>query len=113
MCIGEAANDTLHGADRAVIANVAPRDFPAHDVAFECNTDGMTWAVLTPRGRHATLPRVTICRIEPCVMVLIEDAQARRQIRSLANVDDALDFGRAACDHALLAAAGAPSSALH
>ena len=112
MCIGD-SNDTLLGSDRATIADVASRDFPAHDVAFECNADGMTWAVFSPRARQAALPRVTICRIAPCVMVLIEDAQARRQIRGLANVEDALDFGRLACDHALSAAAGVGSLAVH
>ena len=109
MCIGDSTNDTLGGTERALIAEAAEADLPDHRVAFEANEDGIIWAVLTPSAPD--LLRVTICRIDPCVVVLIEDADQRRQIRGLADMVEALAFVRRACGQALSAIE--PTRVLH
>jgi hypothetical protein len=94
MCIGEATGDTLERHEQVYIGTIAARDFPAHDFDLRRNADGITWAVLNPRGSAPTLLRFTICRIDPVIMVMIEDAHARRQFRSVATIEDAAAFLR-------------------
>lgn len=114
MCIGD-AHDTLDTAEQAFLTRIAGAEFPAHRFALHSNDDGITWALLTPEGVTETLPKVTICRVAPCIMVMLEDQHARRQFRALANVEEAVHFVHAMADEALLAAAGLADreSALH
>lgn len=103
MCIGESANDTLNTTEQGYLRDVAASEFPTHDFALRANEDGINWVVLEPRFLRADLMRVTICRIAPCVMVMIEDRDARRQICSTADVAAAVAFLRNAVDQAVLA----------
>ena len=103
MCIGESTNDTLSAAEQTVLRDVAAAEFPTHAFAVRANADGIAWVVLEPRTIRADLMRITICRIDPCVMVMIEDSAARRQICSTADVAGAVAFVRNASDQALLA----------
>lgn len=107
MCIGATTRDTLDRAEQIFLAEVADTQFPGHRFALRNNDDGITWALLTPREDEARAPfRVTICRVDPCIMVMLEDGAARRQFRALSNVAEAVDFVHAISDHVLLAAAG-------
>ena len=92
MAFGEVLDDTLGLADQDLIAHRCRDALPSHQFALHSNTDGITWAVLTPPTITPELLRFTICRISPAVMVMIEDEAARRQIRGLASVDAAVDF---------------------
>jgi hypothetical protein len=112
MCIGESTGDTLGTAELAMIRDVAAIEFGAHDVALHRNDDGIEWMVLSPRGHTDALLRFTICRIDPAVMVLVEDCEKRRQIRSVPDVAAALDVVRCASNQAL-GATGAKPRHLH
>lgn len=105
MCIGE-THDTLDALEQAFLTRIAEAEFPTHRFALRSNDDGITWALLTPEAIVGTLPTVTICRIDPCIMVMLEDRYARRQFRSLASVEEAIDFVHAMSEQALLSAAG-------
>jgi hypothetical protein len=97
MCFGEGgAADTLRDGDTTLIMNSAGRDLPAHAFSLRRNGDGVTWVVLDPHD--PTHLRFTICRVDPCVMVMIEDPFARRQFRSVATVEDAMSFVRHAIE---------------
>ncbi len=107
MCIGESNGDTLAGSDCAVLREAAVESLPAHRFDQCANADGLVWVVLEPPAARPELLRFTICRIAPCVMVLVEDACGRRQIVSTSDVHDALAVARHAADQAMLAAANA------
>jgi hypothetical protein len=92
MAFGEVLDDTLETAEQDLIAGRCRDALPSHDFALHSNTDGITWAVLTPPAITPELLRFTICRVTPAVMVMIEDEAARRQIRGLASVEAAVDF---------------------
>lgn len=99
---GEQQDDSLGAADQFVVARAAER-FPAHDLALRRNTDGMIWAVLTPRGATPALLRFTFCRIGGSIVVEIVDQDGRRQFCSTSAMEQALDVARAASDQAMLA----------
>ena len=105
MCIGE-TSDTLDATEQAFLMRIAETEFPAHRFTLRSNDDGIIWALLTPDGVADARPTVTICRIDPCILVMIEDRYARRQFRSLASVEEAVDYVHAMSDRALLSAAG-------
>jgi hypothetical protein len=105
MCIGE-TNDTLDATEQAYLTRIAKAEFPRHRFALRRNDDGITWVLLTPWGVDAALPKVTICRVDPCILVMLEDQHARRQFRSLVNVEAAVEYIHAMSDEALRAAAG-------
>lgn len=107
MCIGE-TYDTLDANEQAFLTRIAKAQFPRHRLALRRGDDDITWALLTPWGVDTSLPKVTICRIAPCIMVMLEDRYARRQFRSVATVEEAVEFVLAISDQALLAAAGLP-----
>ena len=113
MCIGETTSDTLDQAEQTFLAEIADSQFPGHRFALRNNDDGITWVLLTPRENETSAPfRVTICRVDPCIMVMLEDRAARRQFRALSNVAEAVDFVHAMSDQLLLAAAGRHEAAL-
>ncbi len=103
MCIGESGADTLHGAEQRFLRAVSATEFPAHAFAIHGNDDGQVWVVLEPSSARPDLPRFTICRIDPCVLVMVEDHGARRQFCSTSNVEDAVAFVRHATGQAVLA----------
>ena len=92
MAFGEVLGDTLGAADQALIVSRCGQALPSHALGLHSNDDGITWAVLTPPAITPELLRFTICRIAPAVMVMIEDQDARRQFRGLADVEAAVDF---------------------
>ena len=92
MAFGEILDDTLGTAEQDLIAQRCQLALPSHALALHSNDYGVTWAVLTPPAITPELLRFTICRVSPAVMVMIEDAAARRQFRGLATVDAAVDF---------------------
>ena len=92
MALGELLDDTLGASEQDLIASRCHHALPAHALALHSNDEGVTWAVLTPPAITPELLRFTICRLSPSVMVMIEDAAARRQFRGLATVEAAVDF---------------------
>lgn len=88
--MNESAGDTLREDETALIADIAGRACPAHDFALRSTDDGIAWAVLAPRDPDQL--RFTICRIDPCLIVLIEDAYERRQVRALGTMEDVVEF---------------------
>ena len=92
MALGELLDDTLGAAEQDLIASRCHHALPAHALALHSNDEGVTWVVLTPPTITPELLRFTICRIAPSVMVMIEDAAARRQFRGLATVEAAIDY---------------------
>ena len=108
MAFGEGLDDTLGAAEQDLIAHRCQDALPSHVFALHSNDSGITWAVLTPPAITPELLRFTICRIAPTVMVMIEDATARRQFRGLATVDAAVDFVCEVVAEATRAMAGEP-----
>ena len=102
MCIGEAL-DTIRPGEREHLRMAASEHFPTHSFDVHDNGEGLIWIVLDPPLRRADLLRFTICRISPCVMVMVEDGEARRQFCSANDAIDAMAVARRAADHALLA----------
>ena len=101
MCFGESMGDTLGMSELALIRDVAASEFGAHEVSLHRNEDGVAWMVLNPRARTDALLRFTICRIDPAVMVLVEDCDKRRRICSVPDVAAALDLVRCVSGQAL------------
>ena len=81
--------------------------FPAHRFGVHANENGISWVVLEPSLIRADQLRFTICRIAPCLVVLVEDASGRRQICSTDGIGNAIAFARLATDQAVLAAMNA------
>jgi hypothetical protein len=92
MAFGETFGDTLETSEQDFIADRCRNALPAHAFALHSNAEGITWAVLTPPAITPELLRFTICRFAPAVMVMIEDAEARRQIRGLESIEAAIHF---------------------
>ncbi len=107
MCIDEAGFDTIGAEEREGLRAAAGVAFPAHRFGVHANADGICWIVLEPSTIRDDLLRFTICRIAPCLMVLVEDTSGRRQICSTDGVDNAMAFARQATDQAVLAALNA------
>ncbi len=107
MCIGEADLDTIGARERESLRMAAGDAFPSHRFGVYANADGISWIVLEPSTVRADLLRFTICRIAPCLMVMVEDATGRRQICSTDGVGNAMAFARQATDQAILAAVNA------
>ena len=107
MCIGEAGLDTIGAGERESLRRAAGDAFPAHRFGVHANSEGISWIVLEPSESRADLLRFTICRIAPCLIVMVEDASGRRQICSTDGVGNAMAFARQATDQAVLAAMNA------
>ena len=107
MCIGEMGLDTIGLGERESLRVAANEAFPAHRFGVHANADGISWIVLEPSAIRPDQLRFTICRIAPCLMVMVEDASGRRQIRGTDGVGDAMAFARQATDQAILAAMNA------
>ena len=106
MCFGDELN-TMATHECAALKVWAEEDFASHDFEVRTNADGVTWVVLEPPLARNDLLRFTICRITPCIMVMVEDADARRQFCSSGDVEGAMAFVRNMADRTILAAANA------
>ena len=115
MGLGDGLGDTLGPADQDLLASRCQKDLPTHALRLHRNDEGVIWAVLTPPAITPELLRFTICRISPSVMVMIEDEAARRRIRGLASMQEAVDFVCLAAAEAVpsLAGASAGSRSMH
>ena len=95
MCFGQGCGaDTLHPGEQIFLREIAEKEFHAYDFAVRSNDEGQSWVVLAPRSIRLDLQRFTICRIDPCVMVMSEDHEARRQFCSATCVEDAVGYIR-------------------
>ena len=91
MCIGEGSSDTLDAAEQVFIRTLVAKRLPGYGSDVRNNDDSLTWIVLKPAHMRG-LPRFTICRIDPCIMVMVEDGGKQRRFASMANVEEAIDF---------------------
>ncbi len=101
MCIGEGL-DTLKSQEQGFLRAAAAAQFPNHSFSIRHGEGGLAWAVLAPQLPQRTALCFTICRIDPCLMVMAEDREARRQFCSAANVEDAMAFVQMASEQAIL-----------
>ena len=101
MSIGEGL-DTLRSQEQSFLRSAAAAQFPNHSFSIRHGEDGLAWAVIAPRLSQRCAICFTICRIDPCLMVMVEDREARRQFRSAANVEDAMAFVQMASEQAIL-----------
>lgn len=92
MCIGEDKSDTLQGSDQSFLRDASASRLPAYDFSLHSNTDDITWAVLEPQKQGIEMPRFTICRIDPCVMVMVENQTDQRRFCSTLSVEEAMAF---------------------
>ena len=99
MCIGESGSDTLQAAEVNMLKEAAGRSLPSYDCSLHSNDDAITWAVLSSKRVGPQMPRFTICRIDPCIMVMVED-RAERRFSSAPCIEAAIEF---ACQTALSA----------
>ena len=97
MCIGDGGLDTLREAEVSFLKDAAGRHLPSYVCSLHSNDDAMTWVVLTSEQTGPTMPRFTICRIDPCLLVMTEDRAARR-FASASSIEDAMEI---ACHAAL------------
>jgi hypothetical protein len=113
MCLAEDHFDSLTDSEQLCLRQTAANEWPSYQFRVEINREGLRWVVLEPLRMTTANPRFTICRVHPCIMVLIEDEDARRQFCSASNVADAIGFIRLAADQALLAAMNAHPAHTH
>ena len=92
MCVGESAADTLDGTEQAFLQAATLRHLPGYGAQAHVNEDFIAWTVLAPDV--PTMPRFTICRIDPSLIVMVEDATSWRRFSSAASLDDAVAFVR-------------------
>lgn len=102
MCIGESSRDTLHPSEQLFFTEAATRDLPTYEASIHRN-DEIAWVVIEPRRAYGDMPRFTICRIAPCIMVMVEDRQAQRRFSSMPSVEEAMAFACRTAQEALLA----------
>ncbi len=106
MCLGEEL-DTMAKQECAALREWAADEFATHDFEVRANAEGISWVVLKPPLARTDLLRFTICRIAPCIMVMVEDADARRQFCSSEDVEGAMAFVRNVVDETVFAAMNA------
>ena len=109
MCLGDGL-DTMMTRECASLREWAAEEFATHGFEVRANADGVFWVVLEPPVTRTDLLRFTICRITPCIVVMVEDAKARRQFCSTGNVAKAMAFVRDVADKTVLAEANAHSA---
>lgn len=97
------SGDTLHGDEQVFLRRHAPDAAPTHRFLLETSRDGVVWAVLEPDPAIAGLPKFTIGRVAPSVIVMVEDAEARRQFCSTPSVEEAMRFVQAVTHEAFAA----------
>ena len=96
MCMGENAGDTFKPAEMSFLRDATAQRLPGYR-SLARDSGHIAWMVLEPETFGA-LPRFTICGMDPCMVVQIEEAEARRFI-SVASLDDALVIAqRAVCE---------------
>ncbi len=101
MCFGENGSDTLHDHEQAMLREVAAQQLPFYQCTLHSNDDAMTWAVLDPPRSGLRMPKFTVCRIDPCIMVMVEGHGIKRHFSSMANVVDAIAFATQAAQSAV------------
>lgn len=106
MCIADQPLDTIAAPDCSALHGFTRESLPGHSFSVRKNAEGIAWVVLEPPASSALYRRFTICRIAPCVMVMIEDEDGRRQICSAFDVEGAIACIRNALDTAVMAVAG-------
>lgn len=106
MCFGEGL-DTMVRHECTSLRAWAAEEFSSHDFLVRANAEGLTWVVLEPPTPRADLLRFTICRVAPCIMVMVENGADERQFCSANDVAGAMAFVRNAADEAMLAAMNA------
>lgn len=102
MCFGESGGDSLKFGELNYLREAA-KDFPSYDFDLRTNDDDLTWAVFSPQESSARTPRFTFCRIDPCVMVMVEDQTTHRRFCSAPTVEDAVRFALDTAKRAVLA----------
>jgi hypothetical protein len=100
MCFGENGSDTLRDGEQVLLRTATSQRLPRYDCTLRTNDDAITWAVLSPAAGDA-LPRFTICRIAPAIMVLVEGEGQARRFASAPTVEDALAFAEQVVQAAL------------
>lgn len=99
MCFGENGSDTLREDEQAVLRDAVSEHLPSYGFSLRSNEDSITWAVLEPPPSGLPMPKFTVCRIDPCIMVTVED-RAQRRFSSASTMEDAVAF---TCETALSA----------
>ncbi len=87
MCLGEQF-DSLCPEDRASLTEAVRLSMPAYRLSWHANAEAMVWAVLDRQGGAPTQPRFTICRLDCCLVMMIEAGTAARQFCSAASMAD-------------------------
>lgn len=103
MCFGENGSDTLQDEEQAKLRQAAQSHLPTYEFTLHSNDDAITWAVLEPPPSGLRMPKFTVCRIDPCIMVMVEGHGIDRRFSSMANVEDAITFASHAAHSAVLA----------
>ena len=106
MCFGDGL-DTMVRHECTSLRAWAAQEFSSHDFVVRANAEGLTWVVLEPPAPRTDLLRFTICRIAPCVMVMVENGDEAAQFCSTGDVEAAMAFVRNAADQAVLTAMNA------
>lgn len=105
MCLGEATLDTIGPREQEQLRMAATAGLPTHRFDVRANAEGTSWIVLEPPTARDHALRFTICRITPCVILMVEAASGRRHFQSFADIDGVVAFARSATDMTALAGA--------
>ena len=89
MCFGECL-DSLGSEDRASLTEAVRQTLPSYRLSWHANSDAMVWAVLDRQDADLSQPRFTICRLDRCLVMMIELGAGARQFCSAATMGDAL-----------------------
>lgn len=90
MCVGEP--DSLAEAEQMFLKEATALRLGAYAFQACRNDDALQWAVLEPRKAEWKLPRFTICRIDPAILVRVSDADGGERFCSTQNVEEAMIF---------------------
>ena len=83
-------SDTLHPAEQTFLQEAARMHLPAYG-AEVCTNHDIAWVVLEDASSRE-MPRFTICRIDPSVMVMVQNCAQGRRFESMTSVEDAFTF---------------------
>ena len=89
MSFGE-QGDSLGPNDRASLIEAVRHTLPSYRLSWHANADAMVWAVLDQQDAAPWQPRFTICRLDHCLVMMVEAGTAARQFCSAATIDDAV-----------------------
>ena len=100
MCFGD-LSDTLHRFELDDLREAGRRCLPGYVFSVHAN-DAISWVVLSPPDPRR-LPRFTICRIAPCIMVMVEADGEPRRFASTPDVEGAIGFAGHVVEQTVLA----------